>query len=253
MNVTKKDQIWLGNNFFPDEFNFKEDTNGYNVEGIFMFSVFFSKEKQGYILNPKDEYRKEKNYIRDRYEIAFFVPRKNDLNDNFYRNIKETGGRLERTAKKFKLKIEDLHMNSRGKTLCIAGLFQENYELSFQEFIKGPFLQFFYDQSYCERSLCETGRINWPRGEYSHGLKGILESYLDACQDIDEINKFKITKVLLEKIVISNEHDVKNDIRRILDHQTLSKITIYSKYMHGIFNLREAMNIFGLKLIDYNL
>ena len=84
----------------------------------------------------------------------------------------ETNQRIIGRAQKHGLKTVDLHIYESGE-VCLVGPFDMNSKLVFREFINGPVIQSFYDQSYFER----YGR--WPRGQYSHGIFGLLENFYD--------------------------------------------------------------------------
>ena len=182
MFITIEDQHWLKENFFKNKFHFCEEKNGYKIKGNFLFSAYFDKDKQGYYLKPDKSCIKDpKFFIKDEYEISLYIPKINTIEDNFYRHVKETEGRIKEVAKRLKNgKNEELHINPND-TLCIIGLFQEVYDIDIKTFMKSTVLQFFYDQSFF--ALYEK----WVRGEYSHGLKGILESYSDQLALTDDI------------------------------------------------------------------
>ena len=83
--------------------------------------------------------------------------------------VYETGGRIPKIAAR--------HVFPECGTCCL-GVWEEwlstASEHSFSEFLVGPLQNYFISQSYFELN-CE-----WPFGERSHGIDGIVESYADV-------------------------------------------------------------------------
>ena len=255
MIITKDDRIWLEYHFFPNKFNFEEDCSGYKIEGTFSFSVFFDKPNKGYIINPEDLLKNGEYFIEDEYEISIYIPKNDSEEDNCYKHIKNTDFRIEKLAKEFDLTGEDLHVNSGEfeQTLCIVGLFQENYQINFRDFIQGAFLQFFCDQSYCEKCLRQTNKVSWLRGQYPHGIKGAIESYVDAYKNTRINQKIRNTEGLLGHIAKSKDIDLKKDIKEILYNSNLKSSVAHSKIIFGVFLLKKMVYKFHIDLRKYDL
>ena len=95
--------------------------------------------------------------------------------------IFEEGGRIERVA--------DRHVFEDDGNCCV-GVYEEwllrsqNHNL--ENFMLGPVDDYFFGQYWYEAKLIETGKGEWPLGERSHGLAGVLETYGDILDlDID--------------------------------------------------------------------
>jgi hypothetical protein len=96
--------------------------------------------------------------------------------------------------------------------VCLVGPLDMSKQLTFLEFMNGPVLQFFYDQSYFQ----QFGR--WPRGQYSHGLLGLFENFYDHTT---KLNKILILEYLTHMIKFKNWKDFADLIlskRRIQGH-----------------------------------
>ena len=99
----------------------------------------------------------------------------------------ETEGRIPRTP--------DRHMyDERGA--CCTGVYEEWLAEvegpSLAAFIDGPVRRFFYSQVFYELTKEVEGTGEWPFGERSHGLMGILEGYaiaLDIEHDPKDLGK----------------------------------------------------------------
>lgn len=164
MNITINDRRWLKQNY--PTLNFKFENEIEIIAGKFEFSASFDKIKKQYIINPSDDNRLRFRYIEDAYDIRIILPNK----ELEFPNVQETEGRIKNLAQKLKKPLIDLHVYEDG-ICCIIGPYDESSEFSIENFINGPVLQFFYDQSYYEKYK------EWPRGTYSHGYLGLIENY----------------------------------------------------------------------------
>lgn len=163
MIITENDKKWVKSNYPKLKLDIE---NGYSVLfGSFEFVASFNPKTRRYIIGCEDKNEdSDIKIIKDRYEIKI------NFNDD-YPQTYETRGRLLSVAEKKKKKPEGLHINPGGD-LCLVGHFDKQAN-SLQDFLDGPVLQFFYDQSYYEKYN------KWPRGQYSHGLLGLFENYYD--------------------------------------------------------------------------
>lgn len=141
------------------------------VEGLFEFSAAYDEKERQYIVNPNDAAQRNLVAIHDEYQIRITPP----PNEDKLPIVQETGGRIRSFANEMGLPDIDLHIYP-DNSLCLVGALDERSPANLRAFLDGPVLQFFYDQSYFER----YGRR--PRGEYSHGVLGIVENYFDGCE-----------------------------------------------------------------------
>lgn len=165
MEIIEKDKAVITDSY--PELNFT--INPTRINGQFRFSAAYDEKENTYIKNPDISFYKNLIIIQDAYEIEVEFVKKED---QVCPVVKEIGGRIEKTAKKHGFELTEVHVNP-NKTLCVAGPFDNYCNLTLIEYLDRPLLQFLYDQSYFE----QYGR--WPRGEYSHGLLGLLENYTE--------------------------------------------------------------------------
>lgn len=89
--------------------------------------------------------------------------------------VLETDGRIPRTLNR--------HMYDKSGACC-TGVYEEWLaeveNPSVAAFIDGPVERFFYSQVFYELTEAVEGTGQWPFGERSHGLMGILEGYAVA-------------------------------------------------------------------------
>lgn len=166
MNLTIDDRRWLKQNYPKLNFTFEKDTE--IIEGSFEFKASFDKETKQYIINPPIDNCKDLNYIEDAYQVRIILSNK----ESDFPIVQETAKRIKNLAYKLNKPLIDLHIYENG-TGCIIGPYDESGDISIKNFINGPVLQFFYDQSFYEKFR------EWPRGTYSHGYLGLIENYFD--------------------------------------------------------------------------
>lgn len=138
------------------------------VTGEFAFSAAFDEDAREYIINPVTGACDRWICITDSYEIELSL----SSTTSSLPSIRETAGRLLATAHRLGRPIEDLHAYENG-TLCLVGQFDLARVSTVPDLFDSVVLQFFYDESYFAR----FGR--WPRGQYLHGLLGVIENYID--------------------------------------------------------------------------
>jgi len=173
MVISDEDRQWLIKTFLG--LNIGSSENGYIITGCLEFSAAFDELGKEYRINPSEEDSLRLICIDDKYEIKIQIFH----DENKYPQVWETNKRITRQAQKHGLNIFDLHIYKSGE-VCLVGPFDMNSNLAFREFINGPVIQFFYDQSYFER----FGR--WPRGQYSHGIFGLFENFHDHISTLSD-------------------------------------------------------------------
>lgn len=173
----KEDEIHFLKEFFPEL-----SLNGNIVSGTLRFVAHFSKKEKEYSLLRWNTQVDIKNLIRDSYQIEIDLsPEK-----NFYREVKNSDGRILKQARDKGIPSSDLHVYENGaheNKICLCGYLDEEKNISFKEFLCDKVIPFFYDQSFHEKNGA------WPRGEYSHGCLGILENYYNICRKVEAPNK----------------------------------------------------------------
>jgi len=162
MKVSQTDYEWLKANYPQLHIDDKNAT--LSLEGTFSFLAAFDEINNNYIINPKETHCLGLVCINDSYNIKISLQEKNQL------KVWETSGRLISLANKYSLELSDLHVYDDGE-VCLTGPLDNYQNMTLREFIEGPLIQFFYDESYFKK----YGR--WPRGEYSHGIWGLFENF----------------------------------------------------------------------------
>ena len=166
MDVSEADLSWVKENY-PD-LAFKSRTDGEELVGKFCFDAAWDEFSKTYLIchPPSDAERATR--IRDCYQVQIVFPP-----DGSFPILYEVGGRILARAKKLNVPTQDLHIYESGET-CPVGPFDRNGITDLRNFIDRPVLQYFYDQSHHEKFG------EWPRGQYSHGIVGVIENYADC-------------------------------------------------------------------------
>lgn len=170
MIITDDDHAWLAQNY--SSLKYSIDGELVIIEGQFDFIAAYYEQQKRYVINPNSQHEASP-IIQDSYQIRVTFP----SGKPEYPRVWEIGGRLQAVAKKSGKKSEDLHIIPADGSLCLVGLLDIQFDITLQEYFDGPLLQFFHDQSYFER----YGK--WVRGEYSHGMLGVIENYYDKLQE----------------------------------------------------------------------
>jgi hypothetical protein len=185
MTISVADHVWVKENYPGLQF----ENGGGCLLGDFVFNAAWDETKQRYLINPSSQNKVELICIYDSYQIRI------ELSGNGFPILSETGGRILANATVQGLAPRDLHIYENGET-CPTGEFSKTQIKNVQEYLDGPVLQYFYDQSYHER----YGR--WPRGEFLHGLLGLIEDY-----NINARNNEAATLFCLDKILKQRKND----------------------------------------------
>ena len=146
---------------------FSRGFDGEILEGEFRFTAAWDESRRIYLINPVDGVNNGLIWIQDSYKIKIELRPTGAAPKLF-----ETGRRILDRAQELSIESRDLHIYETGEA-CPAGIFDTVDITGIPEFIDRPVMQYFYDQSYHER----YGR--WPRGEYLHGLMGVIENYFE--------------------------------------------------------------------------
>jgi hypothetical protein len=89
--------------------------------------------------------------------------------------LRETGGRVQAIASKYRVELADVHYNVGSNTACVCVKQDETARFppgsKLPTFIEGLVVPYLYGLSFFD----ETGR--WPWTEFSHGGLGLLEFY----------------------------------------------------------------------------
>lgn len=164
MNIKKEDRNFVSENF--SDLKFVNIENELFLRGILNFVVRFDrKNKEYFILKEKID---DNFYtIKDSFDIEINLSK-----DNVYREVREVSKRIFNTAKIKKRHPSDLHLNN-DSYVCVTGYLDEDFNISLIDFLGKVIIPFFYDQSFFGKN------DYWPRGEFSHGVLGILENFYE--------------------------------------------------------------------------
>lgn len=168
MEIRNGDLQWLAQHH--PELTLTNDLDSWRISGEYRFVATWDESRRVYLVNPSESESSDLIVISDSYEIQI------EAGGNSNPKLNETGQRILTEAKNLGVEPRDLHIYESGET-CLMGVFDTRDFVSLSEFMDGPVLQFFYDQSYHQR----YGR--WPRGQYQHGLFGVIESFNDQSQE----------------------------------------------------------------------
>lgn len=142
--------------------------NGNLLQGRLQFAAQFLEVQRAYeLLNPNSDAP-----IKGSFQISIDFSKPNP-----YREVYETGGRIKEIASKLGKTLLDLHAKQLNESdpvnVCIAGYLQEEKDIELKRFICEIVVPYFCDLVIYEKS---GGKL-WLRGEWSHGISGLLEEY----------------------------------------------------------------------------
>lgn len=197
MRISQEDKQFIEQNF--SGLKFYETNSGLVLKGKLHFVAYYDNNDRSYEIFATNEKYSDDSIIEDVYDIEIDLTPTSDF--NLYRNVRETGGKIQRVADKFRKVIGDLHVFPDGK-LCLIGYLDENSEIDLRIFLLDVVIPFFYDQSYF--SLYKK----WPRGEYHHAFLGLFENYYDNIKKLDSKDDEKIKK--LSSQCLNFFHEVAN-------------------------------------------
>ena len=177
MEITEKDKnVILG--MFP-ELKFISQNGEILLVGNLKFAAEFLDKTTNYkLFNIDDDNAKIKGDFW--IEINF-------SKENPYREVYETGGKIQSLAKRLNIgtKFQKLHAQKRDvkndkSNVCVSGYLQENQNIGLIKFFCEIVVPFF-----CDLVIFEKEGY-WPRGEYRHFIPGLFESYADSLESGDE-------------------------------------------------------------------
>ena len=225
MQVTKEDQKFITDNFFS--LYFCEQQGKMFLKGRLNFVASFiyeNKEIKYKVYNNLGSASNDVNVIHDEYEIEI-----NLSADNVYREVRELGGKIEPKP--------SLHINP-NYFVCISGYLDEDLYIKFKDFICSVVIPFFYDQSYFKQYGF------WPRGEYSHGVLGILENYYEKIYS----NRLNDIDTLTRKCIESIKYVLFKQPKELMN---LPESERQWSYINGIISKGKLKN--NIKCIECNL
>ena len=142
--------------------------NGRNIiNGKIEFSAKFIEEFRAYQIF---------NYTEKKYDVRWFFDIVIDIHsDNPFREVFEVWWEIQRIAEKEGQELIDLHSKiiDWKTNVCLTWYLQENYDITFKEFLFGYVIPFFADILYFEKHKF------WPRGEFKHNIPWLFESFYD--------------------------------------------------------------------------
>ena len=187
MEIIEKDKnVVLG--MFPG-LKFISQNNEVLLVGNLKFAAKFLDKTNNYkLFNVDDNNAKIK---------GDFLIEINFSKENPYREVYETGKKIQSLAEKLKIgtKFQKLHAQKRDTgndklNVCVSGYLQEDQNIGIVKFICEIVVPFF-----CDLVMFEKEGY-WPRGEYKHFLPGLFESYLESLENGNIGSSEKLSKVI---------------------------------------------------------
>ena len=169
MKVTDSDIRWL-NSDFP---NLYYEADSHKILGELDFCAVYDQESGKVTIA---NLVKETDFlIQDVFEIEICL---GDIDGNGWPKVFEVGGKYLRIAKKCEVSIIDLHIYPHNRACCLGLKYRDSQQLCIEDFLHELVIPFFYRLSYTDKFGIDRARKElW--GEYSHGLKGEIEHFLE--------------------------------------------------------------------------
>ena len=177
MKITDSDIRWL-NSDFP---NLYYEADSHKILGELDFCAVYNQESGKVTISDLAE---ETDFlIQDVFDIKICL---NDIDGNGWPQVFEVGGKYLRIAKKREVPIMDLHIYPNNRACCLGLKYRDSQQLGIEDFLYELVIPFFYRLSYTDKFGIDRARKDlW--GEYSHGLKGEIEHFLEII-DIEQRN-----------------------------------------------------------------
>lgn len=180
MVVSEGDHGWVQENY--PGLTFALTAEGEELAGEFRFDAAWDDQNKTYLISPNTPEGDHLIRIQDRYNVRIVIPK-----DGSKPKLFDTDKRIVARATQLGVPPENLHVYSTGE-VCPVGEFDMDRIENLPQLLD-VFLQFFYDQSYHER----YGR--WPRGQYLHGLLGMIENFHEQDHGFEMNAKLALAKV----------------------------------------------------------
>ena len=165
MKITDKDIEWL-ELYFP---NLQHESDSQKIAGELDFCAAYDNESGEVIVD--NSARQEDRFIRDVFEIEIYL---RVYDRNGWPKVYEVGERHRQIARKWNIKIIDLHVYPNDGMCCLGIKRGDNRSFSIKNFLGELVIPFFYRLSYTEKfGLAASQNDLW--GEYSHGEEGLTE------------------------------------------------------------------------------
>ena len=166
MNLGNADLDWLVSNL--PELTYLSEARA--IIGELRFCAAYDKCAGQLRLGDSKECRAMHAFLCDTFKVRIDL---NQVADNGWPDVRETGGRCFDIAEQNQCKIIDLHLFTNG-ACCLGLRCASERNLTLERFICELVIPFFYRLSYTDRYGLTAARDNlW--GEYSHGDAGIKE------------------------------------------------------------------------------
>lgn len=247
LSINEQDKQWLHKDYPELKFGVAKDGHP-KITGNLVFDMVFYKDGKPYVINPTKDNLSGGERIKDRYQIEIIFKASEYSN---LPQVLETGSRLKTVAESTNLQLIDLHVNPTGPVcLCVKLEEEKTFPNGFSlpEFIHKLVVPFFYAQSYFEK------HNTWPWGQYSHGVLGLFEWYLE---------QQNITKEKLEEFADQLKRDQK--VWQVLHYLLIRKSGVkghnpclcgsskkyrncHQKVFNGMWRLKKDMEILGVTI-----
>lgn len=226
-DIASEEINWLRENY--SELTFFPGTPPL-VNGTFNFDAQYKDE-----VNKKEYPR-----IKDAYDIEIVF---SNIPPSSLPQVKETGGRIKKVKENFALaSLADVHMYPNGN-LCLCTYPEEKQKFAngfnLKDFFEKLLIPYFYAQSYYEKEK------TWIWGERSHGVLGLLESYLENRQNGENYSLTEEYLDDLKQLVGSEPFLAALKKNKIVGHwlcfcnSKLQFRNCHTEAFRGLWNLKE--------------
>lgn len=248
LSIKENEKKWLRANYPTLKIN--KDRSGYTkVTGLLKFDMVLYPDDGSYVIKPNPKHLTQGQRIQDEYQIEIIF--KNSEHSDLPQ-VYEKGGRIASVAANQRRKLEDLHINQglNGVACLCANIEEANWlpnGFNLQDFFNNLVIPFFYGQHYFEKNGV------WPWKEFSHGLVGLLESYLKQ----ENITKEKIEEFLSRlrkrqdwqsfQICLSSQKKIKGHHICLCGRPEKFR-NCHNDALHGLWKLKEDIIKFCVKI-----
>lgn len=178
------------------------------LQGKLQFAAQFLESQKAYELHEPSRDAPVKGSFQ--ISIDFSKP-------NPYREVYETSGEIKAIALRLNKTLLDLHAKQLSENdpvnVCVAGYLQEEKDIGLKRFICEIVVPYFCDLVIYEKS----GGNHWPRGEWSHGVPGLLEEYEEYI-NIESKREFELTEKCLSELK-NLDKDFDHGLRKFLAYK----------------------------------
>lgn len=224
------------------------DKDGYvKIKGALVFDMVLADDGQSYVIKPGPEHILGGQRVQDKYQIEVIFKTSEHSN---LPQVYEKDDRIKSVSSAKNRRLEDLHINPNGAACLCLNVAEREYlpnGFNLPDFFHNLVIPFFYGQSYFEKNEV------WPGDQYSHGVVGLLEGFLEKKdvlkEDVESFIGYLKSRQewqFIQRVLISKKR-VKGHYPCICGSSKKFR-SCHKNALHGLWKLRQTIAEFDIKV-----